>query len=163
MGDTRLFSRRTVANMLVAILAVTGCDDSVSNPNVIDGLTYQVKSFAVAESFPVQIGVTVEILNETGSSQSVIFPDGCVVLMRAYDEGTEPRWDMRGVVACTQALVQVDLASGESEEFQIGLVSAAAILGDSLPNGEYRITAYLRPNQEQTVELEAGRVELAVP
>jgi len=40
-------------------------------------------------------------------------------------------------------------------------VSAATILGDSLPNGEYRITAYLRP--EQIVELDAGMAHLAVP
>jgi hypothetical protein len=37
-------------------------------------------------------------------------------------------------------------------------VGAATILGDSLPGGEYRITAYLRPGQ--VVELEAGRVDL---
>ena len=42
-------------------------------------------------------------------------PDGCVVLMRAYDGGTEPVWDMGNTVACTLALLQVDLASGESQ------------------------------------------------
>ena len=64
-------------------------------------------------------------------------------------------------VACTLALLQVDLASGESQTFDAGLVSAATIVGDSLPNGEYRITAYLRPGQ--IVELEAGVADLAAP
>ncbi len=128
---------------------------------LIDGITYRVTSFVIAESFPVQLGITVELENESTTPQSVTFPDGCVVLMRAYDSGTEPVWDMGQTVACTLALVGVDLAPGESEEFQTGLVSAAAILGDSLANGQYRITAYLRPGQ--IVELEAGTADLAVP
>ena len=151
-----------VAGTTVASVTATGCDGSVADPNFngvrIGEITYQVKSFAVAESFPVQIGVTVEIVNESASPQSVTFPDGCVVLMRAYNGGSEPVWDMAGVVACTQALVQVDLTPGETEEFQTGLVSTSTILGDSLPNGEYRITVYLRPSQD--VELDAGPVDL---
>ena len=124
--------------------------------------------FVIAESFPVQIGITVELENESTTPQLVTFPDGCVVLMRAYDSGTEPVWDMGqtvactlALVACTLALVEVDLAPGQSEEFITGLVSAASILGDSLPNGEYRITTYLRPGQ--IVELEAGMADLTVP
>ena len=156
-----------VAGTMVASVAATGCDGSLVDPTIsrvrIGEITYQMNSFAVAESFPVQIGVTVEIVNESASPQSVTFPDGCVVLMRAYSGGTEPVWEMGSVVACTQALVQVDLASHESEEFQTGLVSAATILGDSLPSGEYRIAAYLRPSLGQEIELEAGRVDLAVP
>ena len=81
--------------------------------------------------------------------------------MRAYGDGTEPVWDMSGAVGCTQALVQVDLAPGGTEQFQTGLVSAATILGDNLPNGNYRITAYLRPGE--IVELDVGTVDLAVP
>jgi hypothetical protein len=119
-------------------------------------VTYKVTGFAIAESFPVQISVTVEATNG-----SVTFPDGCVVLMRVYADGTDPAWDMSGAVACTQALVQVDLDPGGTEQFQTGLVSAATILGDSLPNGNYRITAYLRPGE--IVELDAGTVDLAVP
>ena len=50
---------------------------------------------------------------------------------------------------------------GKSEEFQTGLVSAQMILGEGLPNGNYRITVYLRPGQ--IVELDAGTADLAVP
>ena len=148
-----------VLGTLVATVTVAACDGSVTD--VDDPITYLVTGFAIAESFPVQISVTVEITNTSTTRESVTFPDGCVVLMRAYADGTEPAWDMSGAVACTQALVQVDLAPGGSEQFQTGLVSAATILGDSLPNGNYRITAYLRPGQ--IVELDLGTVDLAVP
>ncbi len=128
---------------------------------LVGGITYRVTGFVIAESFPVQLGITVELENESTTPQSVTFPNGCVGLMRAYDSGTEPAWDMGQEVGCTLALVQVDLVPGEREEFDTGLVSAATILGDSLSNGEYRITAYLRPGQ--IVELDAGVADLAVP
>ena len=156
----------TTCGVLLAAATFMACEESVSGldlrDSVIGGVTYRVKDFVIAESFPVQLGLTVELENQSTTSQSVTFPDGCVVLMRAYLAGnTGPIWDMGRDVACTQALVQVDLAPGEREEFQIGLVSAATILGDSLPDGEYRITAYLRPGQ--TVELDAGMADLAIP
>ena len=155
----------TAFGTLLATTTFAACQVGMSGLDfpgqLIDGITYRVTGFVIAESFPVQLGITVELENETTTPQSVIFPDGCVVLMRAYDSGTEPVWDMGQTVACTLALVEVALAPGESQEFQTGLVSAATILGDGLPNGQYRITAYLRPGQ--IVELEAGTADLAVP
>jgi hypothetical protein len=159
-------SRRLAAfGALLAISTFAACQESVSGldlrDHLIDGITYRVTSFAIVESFPVQLRITVEIENESTTSQSVTFPDGCVVLIRAYDGGTKPVWDMGLTVGCTLGLVQIDLAPGDSEEFHTGLVSAQTILGDSLPNGEYRITVYLRPGQ--MVELDAGVAHLAVP
>ena len=155
----------TALGVLLAAVTVAACEESPSglgpSEQVIDGITYRVTSLTIAESFPVQLSITVELENESAIPRSVTFTDGCVVLMRAYDSGTEPVWDMGPTVACTLALVEVDLAPGENEQFQTGLVSAATILGDSLPDGEYRITAYLRPGL--IVELEAGMAELAVP
>ena len=154
-----------LSGALLAIATLGACQESVSGldlrEHLIDGINYRVTSFAIAKSFPAQIRITVEIENESTTSQSLTFPDGCVVLIRAYDGGTGPVWDMGHAVACTEALVQVSLAPGESEEFHTGLVSAATILGDSLPNGEYLITAYLRPGA--MVELHAGMADLAVP
>jgi hypothetical protein len=66
------------------------------------------------------------------------------------------------LVDCTQALVEVTLSPGEAREFQTGLISAYTILGENLPDGEYRIAVYLRPNG-QTVELDAGMADLAIP
>jgi len=158
-------SHRFRVYTLLATASIAACQTSATGlelpDQLVDGITYRVTGFKIAESFPVQLGITVEIENESTTQKSVTFPDGCVVLMRAYDGGTEPVWDMGNTVACTLALIQVDLALGESQTFDAGLVSAATILGDSLPNGEYRITAYLRPGQ--VVELEAGVANLAVP
>ncbi len=163
--DVRASRGLTAFGTLLVTATFAACEATSSGldlrEQLIDGITYRVTGFVIAESFPVQIGITVELENESTTPQSVTFPDGCVVLMRAYDSGTEPVWDMGQTVACTLALVKVDLAPGQSEEFITGLVSAASILGDSLPNGEYRITAYLRPGQ--VVELEAGMADLAVP
>lgn len=168
MGQNRVGEatrRLKTLGLLLATTVATACQTTVNGLDLpersIDGITYRVTSLTVAESFPVQIGLTVELENESATRRSVLFPDGCVVLMRAYDGGTEPVWDMGDLVACTLVLVEVDLAPGETREFEAGLVSAATILGDSLPDGEYRITAYLRPGQ--IVEVEAGVVELAVP
>ena len=155
----------TAFGTLLAPASIAACHLSLTGldlpDHLVDGITYRVTSFAIAESFPVQLGITVELENESTTPKSVTFPDGCVVLMRAYDARTEPAWDMGNSVACTLALIEVDLAPGESQTFDAGLVSAATILGDSLPNGEYRITAYLRPGE--IVELEAGVADLAVP
>jgi len=150
---------------LLATATLVACQGTVGgldlDDQLVDGITYRVTGFAIAESFPVQIGVTVEIENQSGTPRTVVFSDGCVVLMRAYASGTQPAWDMGQTVACSLALIEIELARGESQEFEAGLVSAATILGDSLPNGEYRITAYLRPGR--VVELDAGVVDLAVP
>jgi len=156
-----------VCGTLLASATFAACEESVTGPDLqsqllVGGVTYSVTSFAIAESFPVQIGVTVEIRNDSGTSQSVTFPDGCVLLMRAYDSRGNLAWDFGHLVDCTQALVQVDLSPGEAEEFRTGLISAYTILGESLPDGEYRIAVYLRPNG-QTVELDAGMADLAVP
>jgi hypothetical protein len=161
-GPLRWF--RAVATTL-ATVTLTACHESPNgldlNSNLVGGVTYRTTSLIIAESFPVQIGVTVELVNGSGTPQSVTFPDGCVVLMRVYDGGTDLVWDMGDAVGFTQTLVEVELAPGASEIFQSGLVSAATILGDSLSNGEYRITAYLRPGE--VVELNAGTADLAIP
>jgi hypothetical protein len=163
----RVLRRTTVCGVLLASATLAACDDSVAAPElqsglVAGGVTYRVTSFAVAESFPVQIGVTVVLANESGASQSVTFPDGCVVLMKAYDARGNLAWDLGHLVDCTQALVEVELSPGETEEFRTGLISASTILGQNLPDGEYRIAVYLRPNG-QTVELDAGMADLAIP
>ncbi len=154
--------------LLLGAALFAGCQDSSVGPNgefeEVDygNLTYRVKQVTIAESFPVQIGVTVAVRNRTASTQSVIFPDGCVVLMRAYRDDPAPVWDMATGLACTLAVVQRDLEPGEEIEFGAGLVSAGTILGEALPSGEYRMTAYLRPGGD-IVELEMGLFDLAQP
>ena len=157
-----------VSALLLGTVLLAGCGGSSVEPGdnfdeVEHGnLIYRVTSVTVAESFPVQIGVTVAVRNRTASTQSVTFPDGCVVLMRAYRDDPTPVWDMSTGLACTLALVQRDLEPGEEFEFGAGLVSAGTILGGTLPSGEYRMTAYLRPGGD-VVELEMGLIDLAQP
>ncbi len=163
----RASSCAAVCSALLASATFAGCQDSVTGPELqsqllVGGVEYRVTSFAIAESFPVQIGVTVQIRNDTDAAQSVTFPDGCVLLMRAYDSRNDLAWDFGHLVGCTQALVEVDLYPGDTREFQTGLISAYTILGDSLPDGAYRIAVYLRPDG-QAVELDAGIADLAVP
>ena len=157
--------RRSVIGAALAATSVfAACDDSSTgldgDGELVDGVLYRVKDLLIAESFPIQIGVTVELQNLSSTPRNVVFPDGCVVLMRAYADGIDPAWDMGAGRACTQALVEVRLEVGEIREFQTGLVSAATILEGGLAAGEYRITAYLRP--ADTVEIEAGSVDLAI-
>jgi hypothetical protein len=155
-------------SLIVAAVAVTSalaaCDDSLSgldgNGQLVDGVLYRVTELLIAESFPVQIGVTVELENLSSAPRTVVFPDGCVVLMRAYADGGDLAWDMGADRGCTEALVEVRLEAGEVRGFHTGLVSAATILEGGLAAGEYLITAYLRPADR--VEIEAGTVDLAL-
>ncbi|MCH7562579.1 MAG: hypothetical protein IH968_02035 [Gemmatimonadetes bacterium] len=154
--------------LLWSVALVSGCGAGSVGPNddfdevAYGNLIYRAKQVTIAESFPIQIGVTVSVRNQTASTQSVTFPDGCVVLMRAYRDDPAPVWDMATGLACTLALVQRDLEPGEEIEFGAGLVSAATILGGALPSGQYRMTAYLRPGGD-IVELEMGLIDLAQP
>ena len=117
----------------------------------------------VMESFPVQLVGEATITNRGSSTRTVVFPDGCVALLRAYRPGeSTPVWDQATEVACTMALVEVELRSGESREFKTPTVSAYEILDDGLPDGRYRIAIYLRPDSG-VAEVEAGTVDLAIP
>ena len=129
-------------------------------PVVRDGVEYRA-DVLVMESFPVQLAGRVTITNATGARVDLTFPDGCVALLRAY-RGGERVWDQSSGIACTMALVQVALAPGESRTVQAPNVSAYEILGDELPDGDYEIRAYLRPDGGE-VEISAGTVSLAVP
>ena len=118
----------------------------------------------IMESFPVQLSGRVTITNLGTDTETVVFPDGCVALLRAYRPGeSAPIWDQGSEMACTMALVPVTLAPGESEDVRTPTSSAYDILGDEHPDGEYRITIYLRPTESSPVEVEGGTTQLAIP
>lgn len=128
----------------------------------VDGIEYRGE-ILVMESFPVQLAGKVTITNRGGSSRTVVFPDGCVALLRAYHPGEPgPVWDQASEVACTMALVEVTLAPGESRNAATATASAHDVLDEGLPDGKYRMTIYLRPDQG-TVEIDGGTVDLAIP
>ena len=138
-------------------------DDSPRGGVVVqDGIEY-TGEVLVMESFPVQLSGRVTIANRSGETRTVTFPDGCVALLRAYRPGeSEPVWDQSGEQACTMALVPVELAPGATQEVPTPTASGYDILGEDLPDGEYRITIYLRPDGGE-VEIDAGTAALAIP
>jgi hypothetical protein len=127
--------------------------------DTVGGVRYE-GDLRIMESFPVQLAADVTVTNVSGETRELVFPDGCVVLLRAY-RGTELAFDQASVLSCTQALVEVELASGQSRTFS-ARSDGYEVLGDSLPDGRYRMTAYLRPNGG-VVEVELGEVDLAIP
>ena len=126
-----------------------------------EGVTYTAET-RIAETAPVTMYTTVRVENTSSGRQEVTFPDGCVVLLRAYRDAARtgaPAWDQQRGVACTMQLVTMSLAPGESREF-LARATADQILGDSLPPGRYYFTALLRP-AGRAVEVPAGEGELA--
>lgn len=162
---------RTLAPALI-LAASLACSDGPADPAdrgpggppagavVVDGVEYSA-TVEVMESFPVQLAATVTITNRTDEPKTVTFPDGCVALLRAYQDDTLV-WDQAEDVACTMALVPIELGPGESDEVRTPTSSAADVLDDEWPDGEYSIAVYLRPDGEE-VEIDGGTVDLAVP
>lgn len=137
-------------------------DPPRSGAVVQDGVEYTA-DVRVMESFPVQLAGTMTLTNRSTETRELSFPDGCVALLRAYHPGeSAPIWDQAHEMGCTMAIVPLTLAPGESQEYQTPTSSAADILGDDHPDGEYRITVYVRP-QGGVVEVEGGTVDLAIP
>lgn len=126
----------------------------------VGGVTYSAVT-RIAETAPVTVYATARAKNTSSGRQEVTFPDGCVVLLRAYRDAARtgaPAWDQQRGVACTMQLVTMSLAPGETREF-LARATADQILGDSLPAGRYYFTALLRPDG-QAVEVPAGDGEL---
>lgn len=153
----------------LAVAFAVGCGGNAVDPagdapaalRTPDGLEYSAETL-VMESFPVQLNTRVHVTNSSSSARTLTFPDGCVVLVRAYRAGSsKPVWDQGNSVGCTMALVGVNLAPGETRTLE-SRTGAAEILGDSLPDGRYTLEAYLRPSTG-TVTVDAGVADLAVP
>jgi len=161
------------------LLAALACAGTPSTPNgsdgppgngtpigdvVVRGDIEYTGDVAVMESFPVQLAGTVTITNRGSDAETIVFPDGCVALLRAYRPGEEsPVWDQASEMGCTMALVEKTLGPGASEEVRTPTASGYDILSDELPDGEYRITIYLRPIGGEPVEIDAGTTQLAIP
>lgn len=158
-----------IAPALIA-LAVTACAPSPAPANGASdadattdasGIRYHAHTL-ILESFPVQLRTVVTLTNTTPAPRTVELPGGCPVLLRAYrtpEHTGEPAWDQSREAVCTLQLMIVRLAPGESQEVT-GSATARDVLGDSLPNGRYYLTAVVRPDQ-QRIEIPAGEADLA--
>ncbi len=130
-------------------------------PRTEGDLRYTAET-AIMESFPVQLATSVTVVNIGSRPAALEFSDGCPVLLRAYhtpDRSGEPAWDQERDTFCTLAIQRITIDSGESRSFSVR-TDARQILGDSLPNGRYFLTAVLRKTG-WPLELEAGAVDLA--
>ncbi len=115
------------------------------------------------ESFPVQLHAMVSVRNVTDAATTATFPDGCLILLRAYRDASrtgKPAWDEARSRVCTMAIESFTLAPHDSTVISGRTIGAAEILGDSLPPGRYYFTALVRPGG-QAVELVAGVADLA--
>lgn len=127
---------------------------------VHEGVAYSAETERRPEG-PPAVRTTARASNATAARVDVTFPDGCVVLIRAYrapERGAPPAWDQARAVACPEVLMEVPLAPGQTREFH-STATAREILGDSLPDGRYYFTALIRPGG-QPIEVSAGSAEL---
>ena len=159
----------------VAMAIALACNDGPAEPrndlpgipigsgSTMHGDIQYAATLRVMESFPVQIAADVTVTNHRDEAVRIVFPDGCVALLRAYAvDGNDPVWDQGQDFACTLALVSIDLEPGASKSYTTPTSSARDILGDTLPDASYRIEAYLRPDDD-VVTIDTGTVELAIP
>ncbi len=162
------FNVPTLTICAMALLAACSSNETATNidrtlmDQTLGGVVYQADT-RIMESFPVQLRSIVTVENRTSDEVTITLPDGCAVLLRAYrtaDRTGDPAWDESRAVACTMALQEIVLAPGAAKELTGSTISAAHILGDSLPAGRYYLTAVVRPNG-QLVEMEAGEADLA--
>lgn len=117
----------------------------------------------ILESFPVQLHTTVDMTNRGRDRARLDFGNGCKVLLRAYrtEARQQAAWDQGRVLGCTQAIETIQLQPGERRQLT-ARSNAREILGDSLPDGRYFLTAYLPANGGE-IEIPAGAADLGVP
>jgi len=141
--------------------ACTGTDPA-TGAGTTGGVTYTADT-RVLESFPVQLRTTVRALNSSREGARLELSSGCAVQLAAYRDAqrTQLSWDQSRIQMCTMALQIIDIAPGAARNFE-GSTDARAILGDSLPDGTYFLTAVMHVNGRK-IEIPAGSATLGVP
>ena len=157
---------------LIPILLVAACTSAEDGPTdsppatsrQVGGVEYSADT-RVMESFPVQLGMSVTARNTSGAAVTLEFPDPCVPRLEAYRDSArsgEPAWSQERAIGCAAVIHVVEIGAGRTHELGAPTVSAYDVLGDSLPDGRYWLSAVLMPNG-QRLELPAGAADLAVP
>ena len=162
--------RHIAALPLLALLACSSAEDSPTDtPSAVDsrnvgGIDYSAETL-VMESFPVQLRTIVTARNTTDAAVELGFGDPCVAHLRAYADSSrsgEPVWDQQRLMACVTVVFGDTIAAGDTAQYTAPHADGYDILGDSLPDGRYWLTATLRPNG-QALEVPAGVVDLGIP
>lgn len=111
-------------------------------------------------SAPTRLSGEVRVENRGGTPETLVFADGCPVRLRVYEaqgERMAPVWE--GPRDCPAEPVALAIAAGDAAVLPVPAASAAEILETGLPDGAYRVTVWLAP-ENRVIEIEAGEVDL---
>lgn len=152
--------------ILVTGLVLLGCDEDPLTP--LSRFPETAPRIEIKGSLIFERGdaITAQVVlsNPSLEPQRLTFPDTCVILLRAYFIPNDRRaWDqLDGKKNCQEQDVEVVIDPGGERPFEES-ISSLGILGLTLPEGPYRIAAYLRPLGEEEVEVDLGPTNLERP
>ena len=119
----------------------------------------------VMESFPVQLHTIVTARNTSSQDVELHFPYPCVAMLHAYTDSTRsgaPAWSQERFIGCIAVIFDDTIAAGDTAQYSAPNTNGYEVLGDSLPDGRYWLSASLNPGG-QRIEVPAGVVDLAIP
>ena len=162
-------TRRASPLALTALALTAGCGtaldptDAPSSLVILEGAIECSAETAILESFPVQLHTIVTMRNRSPNPVTLELGSGCPVLLRVFptEPRTAPIWDQGRILACTMQIQSLRLVPGETDQ-RTTRAGAREILGDSLPNGHYFLSAYLQV-VDGPVLVPAGTADLAIP
>lgn len=111
-------------------------------------------------STPTRLSGEVRVENRGGTPETLVFANGCPVRLRVYEaRGSRmaPVWE--GPRDCPAEPVALAIAAGDAAVLPVPAASAAEILEAGMPDGAYRVTVWLAP-ENRVIEIEAGEVDL---
>lgn len=169
-----------------AAWVATGCKNSQPVPEGPSGaesarygaVTYQARTQvgASSRSGPLSLLTSIQFANNGSRVADIIVPAGCLVSLRVRHANESRQWDQVRwraleaqktgfVLACADTGARLQIAPGSRAIVQsLDAPTVADVLGDSLPEGDYLVTATVfAPTGSPTAlsELSAGRVRLA--
>lgn len=109
---------------------------------------------------PSRLSGEVRVANRGGTPETLVFEDGCPVRLRVYESQGDrmaPVWE--GPRECPAQPVALVIAAGDSATLPVPAASAEEILRAELPDGTYRVTVWLAP-ENRVIEIEVGEFEL---
>jgi hypothetical protein len=164
-------SRATGAIACSLLLGLSSCGSESGLPTSIDGDSpptpvvgrfgdLEFEAVLVQPAWDRLVG-RVTLTNPSASPVTVRFPDTCVVLLRLYASDESLAIDAHSK-RCLPFPVELTLAPGESHTYETNVLFFF-VLGNSLPEGRYRATLYLRPEGGGELEIAVGRPRLERP
>lgn len=128
-------------------------------PVRLRGLDFSARLDAAA-STPTRLSGEVRVENRGGVPETLVFANGCPVGLRIYEvrgERMAPVWETPR--ECRDEPVALAIAAGDAATLPIPVANADEVLGTGLPDGSYRVTVWLAP-EDRVIEIEAGEVDL---